>query len=235
MIIQCFASSSSGNLYLVSEGKHSLLLEAGLPIKEISKYVRPSSLSGCLVTHEHKDHSQGVDGLMRHGVEVYMSEGTKKALGYTIWEPFVVEEFKLVDIDSFVVCPFKTQHDCAEPLGYLIQSKVTGERLLFATDTYYVKYKFPFLTHIMVECNYSDTILEQNCRAGLVENSRRDRLLKSHFSLGNVVDFLRTNDLSNVKEIYLLHLSDDNSDETLFKETVERNTGKIVKVVPKRM
>lgn len=55
--------------------------------------------------------------------------------------------------------PVKTEHDAKEPLGFLIYSRTTREKLLFATDTYYIRYRFPGLTHIMIECNYAIDIM----------------------------------------------------------------------------
>jgi len=45
-----------------------------------------------------------------------------------------------------------------------------------------------------------------------VDYTHRNRLIKSHFSLDNVKTFLKANDMSTVKKIILLHLSDQNSD-----------------------
>ena len=64
----------------------------------------------------------------------------------------------------------------------------------------------------MVECNYAADILQANVDAGKVPESMRNRLLRSHFSLDNVKKFLLANDLSKVREIWLIHLSDGNSD-----------------------
>jgi phosphoribosyl 1,2-cyclic phosphodiesterase len=61
-----------------------------------------------------------------------------------------------------------------------------------------------------------------------VHPAMRPRLLRSHFSLENVLEFLRANDLSKVEEIWLLHLSQSNSSEELFKKEVQAATGKPV-------
>ena len=124
--------------------------------------------------------------------------------------------------------PFDTVHDAAEPLGFLLT--LGPERLLFATDTAYVKYRFPGLTHIAIECNYDLGILKQNVAAGLVEREVKKRILRSHMHLGNVKQFLRSNDLSRVQEIVLLHLSDDNSQADRFRREVQQLTGKEVRV-----
>ena len=127
--------------------------------------------------------------------------------------------------------PFDVQHDVSEPYGFLLANE-DGDKLLFATDTYYIKYKFPGLTHIMVECNYSEAILNANIESRSIHKSMRNRLIQSHFSLENVKTFLAANDLSKVQEIWLLHLSDTNSDEQLFKQEIAKQTGKVV-YVPK--
>ncbi|MNP81687.1 hypothetical protein D3C76_1801220 [compost metagenome] len=53
----------------------------------------------------------------------------------------------------------------------------------------------------------------------------RDRLIKSHFSLENVKEFLKANDLSKVRNLMLIHLSSSNSNAKTFKSDIERFTG----------
>ena len=230
MDIKVLASGSRGNAYLVSDGVTPLLLECGIPIKQIRQGLDfgLSDVAACLVSHEHKDHSKAVEDVFRMGVDIYSSPGTFKALGLNGHRLRPVKDKQSFEVGSWLIRAFETQHDCAEPLGYLLHSKVTGERLVFATDTYYVRYKFPGLTHIMIECNYASDILQANLDAGLVHPAMRRRLLTSHFSLDNVKEFLRANDLSKVREIWLLHLSDGNSDAERFKREIQELTGKMV-------
>jgi len=82
----------------------------------------------------------------------------------------------------------------------------------------------------MVECNYSMDILNENIRTGKIPAVMKKRLLQSHFSLDNVKGFLKANDLSQVKEIWLLHLSDSNSNTERFKREIQELTGKPVYV-----
>ena len=44
-----------------------------------------------------------------------------------------LEEFQL---GTFQVLPFDVEHDVPEPLGFLLTSTATGEKLLYFTDTY---------------------------------------------------------------------------------------------------
>ena len=126
--------------------------------------------------------------------------------------------------------PFETKHDCNEPLGFLIYSTATREKLLFATDTYYIPNTFKHLNIIMVECNYSETIMNEQLEKGCLNKSLAQRIQQSHFALENVIDFMKSNDWSEVTGIYLLHLSSANSDAEMFKREIQRITGKFVKV-----
>ncbi len=73
-------------------------------------------------------------------------------------------------------------------------------------------------------------ILRANIEAGLVPVELKNRIIQSHFSLENVKKFLQANDLSQVREIWLIHLSDDNSDADRFKREIQELTGKPVYV-----
>ena len=121
--------------------------------------------------------------------------------------------------------PFPTEHDCPGSLGYLIQEKGTGFKILFLTDSYYCKYKFKNLNYIMIECNYIKETLDANIEAGLINEAMKPRLLQSHFSLENVKKFLKANDLSQCRKIILLHLSDTNSHAERMTREVEQLTG----------
>jgi phosphoribosyl 1,2-cyclic phosphodiesterase len=233
MEIKALASSSKGNCYLVSDGETSLLLECGIRYSDIQKGLnyQVCQVDGCLVSHEHGDHGKAVKEVMKAGINVYTSKGTAEALGASGHRVKTIESKKPFTVGTWTILPFEVEHDAAEPLGFLLANK-QGEKLLFATDTYYIKYKFPGLTHIMVEANYSMDILKENIEAGRVPAVMKKRLIRSHFSLENVKEFLKANDLSKVEEIWLLHLSDSNSDEELFKKEVQQQTGKIV-YIPK--
>jgi|SRR5690554_1042840 len=228
MDIRVLASSSSGNCYKISDGQTSLLLECGISIQRIRQGLgfRLSEVDGCLVTHEHKDHCKAAGDVIKAGIDVYMSYGTKEALGIDGHRVKVVKAREQFRIGTFTILPFETEHDAKEPLGYLIYSNLTGNKLLFATDTYYIRYKFAGLTHIMVECNYASDILQSNIEDGLIPEGLKNRLLESHFSLDNVKNFLLANDLSKVQEIYLMHLSSGNSDAERFKREIQEITGK---------
>ncbi len=221
------ASGSRGNCYHITDGSTPLLLECGIPFRVIQKGLnfKVSEIAGCLVSHEHQDHCKAIRDMMKAGIDCYMSQGTAEALGLSGHRVHIIKARQRFRIGTWTILPFETQHDAAEPLGFLLANQ-DGERLLYATDTYFIRYRFRGLTHIAVECNYSLDILKRNVEAGLVPKEQKSRILKSHFSLGNVKGFLKANDLSKVQEIWLLHLSGQNSCEKRFKEEVQKITGK---------
>jgi phosphoribosyl 1,2-cyclic phosphodiesterase len=232
MEIKALGSSSKGNCYKITDGKTPLLLECGLPYREIQKgfNFQMSSIAGCLVSHEHGDHSKSMKDVLKAGIDVYSSKGTFEALNINHHRAKPIRAKEQFRMGTWAILPFDVQHDVSEPYGFLLLNQ-QGEKLLFATDTYYIKYRFPGLTHLMVECNYSLDILNQNIASGSVPKVMKKRLLKSHFSLENVKEFLKANDLSKVQEIWLLHLSDSNSNADLFKKEIQELTGRMV-IVP---
>ena len=227
MEITVIASGSKGNAYRISDGRTALLLEAGIPFPAIRQALafRVRELAGCLVSHAHGDHAKAAGALAKAGVDVYTSKGTINACGLTGHRVKTVNPLQPFRVGTFTVLPFDVQHDAPEPLGFLVRSNLTGEKLLFFTDTYYLKYRFDGLTHIMCECNFETRIAEERMRRGELPAERFKRLVQSHMSLEHLLDLLRANDLSRVRQIYLMHLSEDNSDEQHCRDEVRKLTG----------
>jgi len=231
--VHTISSGSTGNSYcLASDVCGHLLLDCGVTIRKIRTAlkniasIRPTALAGCLITHEHGDHCVSVRDLMRVGVRCYMTGGTSEALGIddnpycTSIEADTSTSFS---VGAWAVLAFPTEHDSAAPCGYIVSDGVS--KLLYATDTYFVRYTFPGLTHIMVECNYIDDVLDANEESGETPISVGDRVRTSHMSLATVLNMLAVHDLSHVQEIHLLHLSGRNSDARRIVDEVQRATG----------
>lgn len=219
MKIDVIASGSSGNCISVDDGHSTLILDAGLSYRNLARHVRFSEVSAVLVTHAHADHSRAIAELLRRGVPVYTSAGCGEKLGH---RPTVtLSHGQEVRVGSWSVMPFDAVHDTPEPLGFMAHSNRTGERILYLVDSSYVKWDFPGLTHILIEVNYAEDLLSN----GPYNEQLQQRVRQNHFSLDNLKTFLRTTDLSKLEEIYLLHLSDANSDEGRFVSEIQSLTG----------
>lgn len=228
--INSLASSSRGNSHFITDGETSLLLDAGLTIKELRQRLNfgLSDISAALITHEHMDHSKAVEDLMKAGIDCYLSSETAEIIEVTGHRVNIIEPEKQFNIGTWVIKAFSLIHDVPN-LGFLMANQA-GEKLVYITDTMYSPYRFQGLTHIMIETNYALDILNTNVSNGSVPVEMKRRLLKTHLSIDNAKDFLRANDLSRVQEIRLVHLSDGNSDEARFKREVQALTGKLVYV-----
>jgi len=221
MVLKVINSNSAGNGYILENDQEALLIEGGVKFSLIKQALNfnISKVSGCIITHEHKDHCCSVKDITSAGIKVYASAGTIKGFGFDSHRFNAVTSGKMFQVGSFKIIPFDVQHDCNEPFGYLINHPETGN-VLFLTDTYYVKYTFKDLNNIIIEANYSEDILEDGGYGDWLKN----RVIKSHMSLGTCKDFLRANDLRKVNNIVLIHLSDSNSDAIKFQQDIKEMT-----------
>lgn len=237
MKLKVLGSSSNGNGYILDNGTEALLIECGVPFQGVQKAVDfdIARIVGCLVSHEHGDHAKHVQKVLDARIPCYMSAGTATAL--RIDDNALVrhtEEFKAYRLGGFTIQGFSVQHDAAEPFGYLIHHEEMGT-VLFATDTYYLKYKFDGLSNILLECNYDCDMLEYNYKQGRISKQQRDRTLQSHMSFETCKETLLANDLSKVNNIVLIHLSDANSNAKEFKQGIKEATCKTVHIADKGM
>lgn len=222
MDIKIIASGSSGNAYLIGDGKTRLLLDAGIPFKriQIGCGFRTSSIDGCLVTHRHGDHAAAIPKLIERGITVYGNADVAEFYE-GVQELAALREYT---VGTFRVLPFDAEHD-VPCYGYQVTSTATGEKLVYITDSAYVKYTFSGLTHIMIEANYDEDIMLGNVRDEKIPFSLAERVAGTHMSIDTLIDLLRANDMTKVRQIYLLHLSDNNSDAEVFKRLVQQETG----------
>ena len=227
MMFEALASSSAGNAYIVSDKDTRILVECGVSHKKLQKLsgFSLSEFQACLVSHEHKDHAKSVADLISRGMEVYMSQGTAEALetdGVTL-----IESMEQFNVGSLDIVPFATFHDAAEPLGFLVKSRVDGDVLAFATDTVNLRYKFPGLNILAIEANYDKQILE---RCERMPEKVRYRITNAHMEIDTLCDYLSSLDLSECREIHLLHLSDATSHEGHFINKVARAVPKGIEI-----
>lgn len=224
MIFRPLTSSSHGNAYIVSDRETRILLECGVSHKRLRELCgfQLSRLDGCLVSHEHKDHSKAVAQVIKDGVAVHMSMGTAEALELPEALVELAQQMEAgiqFSVGSLDILPFGTFHDAKEPLGFVIRSRVDGEICAFATDTVNLPYDFPGVTVLAVEANYQEDILE---RCEKMPEKIRHRIRCTHMEIDTLCKCLGRMDLSRCRELWLLHLSDATSHEYQFVNKVRR-------------
>lgn len=182
--LKTLATGSSGNCYLLSTENETLILDCGIPIKEIKKGLNfdLSKVVGCVVTHAHKDHSLSVKDIMNMGIKVY--------------EPFVFRK----SFGGFKVQSFEVPHDNEPCVGYLITCP-DGQKVLYATDFEYIKYNFQKIgiDHIIIECNYQQEYVNRDL-------PNFEHKIKGHCSLDTCKKFIEVNATDRLKTVLLVHM-----------------------------
>lgn len=220
MNIKTIASGSGGNAHLVTSGNTTLLLDVGVAFREIQAATdyNTSTIAAALITHRHGDHAKAIPQLTRRGITVYAPKDVAEHYrGVTI-----IDSGKTTAIGDFLATPFWVPHD-VQCFGW--ELKTQTEKLVYIVDAEYVPFLFNKLTHLMLEANHSRAVVMERAKEGHISMKLAERIIKSHMSIEAAMTFIKKQDMSHIKEIHLLHLSNDNSHAENFKRQVQEETG----------
>jgi phosphoribosyl 1,2-cyclic phosphodiesterase len=230
MRIVTFASGSSGNCSLISEGKVNILIDAGISMRRTVASLAglgltPQDLCGVLITHEHSDHISGLSMLIKHhNLKVFaplrlcdelcrLKPDIKNNLN------IMPENDKLCFEDVEVNC-FKTMHDAAYSVGYRFEGEQT---LGFATDTGCINDELleglEGTDTALIEANHDLQML----KSGPYPVFLKERILSPRGHLSNDDCGILANYLANhgTRNIILGHLSRDNNTPEMALQTVK--------------
>lgn len=196
-------SSSQGNSYaLQSDSGEILLIEAGIPLKEVKRAIgyKTSKVVGCITSHVHGDHAKYIPEYLKAGISVSSNdEVAEKYPGVDTMSENITFKF-----GNFGVTPFEVQHD-AKNFGYLIHEPSYGT-IFFATDCYNLNFVIQGCNTYLAECNYSDAILDKAVAEGKTPRSQADRVRLSHMSLEHAISWLQDCDVEHcASKIILIH------------------------------
>ena len=217
MILRVLGSSSSGNCYLLENETECLMIECGIPIKEVKKTMNFNmrKIVGCIATHRHQDHIKHLKEVLECGIPIYTNDETVESVEVIYGELLHgVPEKKPFMLGNFKITPFYVPHDNTPCFAYQIYHEEIG-KLLFLTDLEYCKYKFKDVSQILVEANYSKDIINQ-------DNPNFEHVARGHMELNTTLGFLSTNANPSLMNVVLLHLSDSNSNSEYFSQKVKQ-------------
>ena len=215
--LKIIGSSSSGNAYILDCGSEQLILELGVSWKEILKALNfdLSKVRACLVTHSHQDHSKYIPTAIKIGLTVF----SNKDVQLVHPKVKVLELGKKKRIGGFSVQPIPLFHDVMN-YGFLIEHKDTG-KMLFATDTSQVPYKFKGVRHFVIEANNDiDEIIDNAC-----DNEFSRSASQNHLELNDTIETLKQNYSVKTQTIVLIHLSNTNINAVKAKKKVQEELG----------
>jgi len=166
-------SGSAGNATLVEarEGAHCtrLLVDCGFGLKQLEERLARAGLAGSdidavFVTHEHGDHIGCAHGFSRrHGVAVWMSEGTWRATGERDYGERLrfARDGQAIEIGALRLSPFTVPHDAREPLQLRCSDGARHLGLLtdLGQSTPYVLDQLAGLHALMLEFNHDVELL----------------------------------------------------------------------------
>lgn len=120
MKLKVLGSSSNGNCYLIEANNEKLILDAGVNFKIVQKELKFNfnGIEGVLITHEHMDHLKYAINFALNGINIYASEGTLAKLDLKGHRFKIIKALEQFKIGNFIILPFETQHDAAEPLRF---------------------------------------------------------------------------------------------------------------------
>jgi phosphoribosyl 1,2-cyclic phosphodiesterase len=216
------SSGSSGNCYYLGNEFHGILIDAGISASSIRKFLRDIGISmqtimGVLVTHNHSDHTRGLEVLVRknnlpafttHNIWESILSPRMNISGDCIREIPIQQKFHLAgfDIEAFPVC-----HDAPETIGFHICAE--EKKITIVTDLGHIcETSAPYIKEanlLVIESNYDEEMLVN----GSYPHYLKARIKSDHGHLGNhqTSVFLADNISDNLSHICLAHLSKNNN------------------------
>lgn len=216
MKLKCIATGSTGNCYtLTSNGGETLILDCGIPIKEIKKGLNwnVKDVVGAICTHSHQDHSKSVKGLNNMGIPVCTPYKKLLMSQFLSNSYFTVRTFDLTTVDGRWTHTDANGEPC--PIfGFLITHPEMG-KLLYITDTELIKWKFKDINHILLGVNYDKDLVD-------TDNPKANHVFRGHLSIDTACDFAKANDSDSLQNVIMCHLSSENADKDSFIEKMKK-------------
>lgn len=222
LTLKVIGTGSLGNMYLLDYDGEKLLIELGMPYKDLLLNIDDiNSVVGAVHTHEHIDHR-----LPKTYEEV-------KKIGLKVITPTNTKIGKRYKLGSFEIIPLPAIHN-VECRAYLI--RVGGDTVLFATDTRQLpKVNNVKIDYFIVEVNYIERIREQVVLSDNESNGLHlNGIYQNHHSLESAVEYFESLPYKP-KKIVTIHRSNSglfSESETIAelsrfaKESVEVATNK---------
>lgn len=235
MKITTLASGSTGNCTLISTRNMHFLMDAGISMRRIvtglsAQGLTPKDLTGIFVTHEHKDHINGIAMMVKHhSTRIFVPRTVGNHLQWALPDvSHCIQEIPVYtpfSVDGVEVCAFETPHDTPQSVGYRITSNIT---LGYCTDLGYIDttvYEHLLSSHVCVlEANHDVDML----RNGSYPAFLKRRVLSDHGHLSNEHCGALAAKLyqhGRMRKLILAHLSRENNSPRHAHEAVGRALG----------
>ena len=226
-------SSSEGNSVFIGTRGHGVLVDVGCSFRALKNALEliDTNLGGIeaiFLTHEHYDHVKGLEQIVKHtSIPVFASLGTAQALkaGGKLPQDAVIYDILAAGYRSaaFSVSAFRTSHDAAESVGYVVEYNGAGFGV--CTDTGIVTEQAEAALKgcraVLLESNHDPDMLRKNMRYSF-ELKRRILSDKGHLSNRSCGEFAERLVRGGTSHLILGHLSkENNTPDTAYSCTCE--------------
>lgn len=231
MKLYVIGSGSEGNCYVLkSRTGKMLILECGMRYSDVLKIdgFKPSNVECLLITHEHGDHAKYHKQFTNAGIKTYTQPRTRCVLELKNGISYADGQYRWHSIEGgeYSWISFHVEHDAVDPCAYMIHHEDIGI-LMFITDTKTIS-PIDGVDHWLIEANYDHETIQKQIDAGIANEYLSERIASNHMSIDTCCEILKESSESYApKSITLCHLSERNSDETLFKRKIYGATGLI--------
>lgn len=215
MKLKCIATGSTGNCYLLtSSSGETLILDCGIPIKEIKKGLdwNIKDVVGALCTHQHSDHNKSLKDFINMGIPVFAPYLSLESM--KMETEFNIRMFDLTTIDGSWTHTNADGTPC--PIyGFLITHKEMG-RMLYITDCELIKWRFKDINHILLGVNYDKDLVDKD------NDPKTRHVFRGHLSIDTACDFVKANYSDSLQNVIMCHLSSENADRDSFIEKMKK-------------
>ncbi|GAB1475140.1 MBL fold metallo-hydrolase [Bacteroidota bacterium] len=223
-------SGSSGNCYFIGDEDVSILIDAGISVRNIRRRlaeynVEVDTIDLILLTHDHFDHIKHITALAsKYNKPVYTTETLHKVLegnnknNHSAYKRVIEKEIPIYH-KGVAITAFDVSHDAKESLGFYIDFK--GERFTLITDLGIVSKRVldycKISNHVIIESNYDNQMLENGgYTQSLISRIKGD---KGHLSNDQASAAVKEFFHDGICNIFLCHLSDNNNTPEIAYET----------------
>lgn len=217
MRLKCIATGSTGNCYtLTSNSGETLILDCGIPIREIKKGLNWNikDVVGVLCTHQHLDHSKSVKDFRQMGIPIYGLYSKAVPMRTMKIGELNVKSFDLTTIDGRWTHTNADGSECP-CYGFLITHPEMG-RMLYITDCELIKWKFKDINHILLGVNYDKDLIDRD------NTGKANHVFRGHLSIDTACEFVKANISNDLQNVIMCHLSSENADKDLFIEKMKK-------------
>lgn len=229
MLLQIIESSSAGNCGFLQTPSANILIDAGVGIRKIDKYLSSKNLSrddidAVFITHEHIDHYRALRSFKNTNAKIFANRLTADSIKYLDPETQSLDwrifddgvPFRFMDV---ALQAFSVPHDTSDAVGFAFFFEC-GKTLVWATDLGKVTFSVEDMARranvLVLESNYCPVMLDNSSRP----YSLKTRIKNSHGHLSNAdaIALLGKLDRPKIERVFLGHVSRECNDVGHIKE-----------------